>query len=254
MKLNFGKDQLSIFHPSLETISDCTLYNARDTLSSNGYYRFDKFITTSTVEMLQDEINKLIKNASSLSTYRLYCNSNGDVVVMNRLDKESDFLYDFIRNQKLIEIASFLLGKYAMPLHAEYFSKPAKSSTPSPPHQDHIFYQDHFEDELAISFWIALDNVSENSGALEYAIPANKILLPHKSSTAVDFDFELKDTKDFAFQKVPVACGGCIVHDSYVVHRSQKNLSNQPRRAVVLNYRGSPYRTWLQSNEIDKNE
>jgi hypothetical protein len=254
MKLHSGKDQLSIFHPSVETISGCSLSDERDVLMNNGYCRFDKFITPKTVELLLNEIQDLTEKALPSSTYGVYRNPHNSILVMNRVDKESDFLYDFVRHQRLIEIASALLGKAAMPLHVEYFSKPTENSSASPPHQDHIFYQEHFDDELAISFWIALDDVGEKSGALQYASPTTKVLLPHKPSAAIDFDFELEDASNFSFQSVPVACGGCIVHHSYAVHRSLQNESKQPRRAIVFNYRGSPYRTWLQSENPNENE
>lgn len=248
MKSNSGKDQPSMFHPSIEAISTCDLSNAKATLMNEGYYIFEKFLTSDgTNFLLDEEITRLIGDASPSSQYGVFYNIDGNILVMNRLEKESDFLFDFSRHPNLMKIAEGFLGKSAMPLHVEYFSKPVESSTHSPPHQDHVVYNDHFDDELAIALWIALDEVCKESGALEFSSYSGMSLLPHKLSPSPDFEFELENVSDLAFTSAPVSRGGCIVHHSYAVHRAQKNKTRQPRRAIVFNYRGSSYKTWLQS-------
>lgn len=217
---------------------------------TNGYYRFDRFLTPEGVNFLLDEVQKLIEKASLSSVYGVFRNLDGSILVMNRLEKESDFLFDFSRHPKLMEIAEGFLGKSAMPLHVEYFSKPVEKNSPSPPHQDHIVYHDHFDDELAIALWIALDEVHEESGALEFAVPSTMALLPHKPSPIPDFAFELENASNLSFVTVPIPLGGCIVHHSYAVHCARQNKSKQPRRAIVFNYRGSSYKAWLQSKTV----
>jgi ectoine hydroxylase-related dioxygenase (phytanoyl-CoA dioxygenase family) len=166
---------------------------------------------------------------------------------MNRIDKESDVLYDLARHPTMIGIASELLGKPAVSLHVEYFAKPPHSLRSTPPHQDHVFYLEHFDDEMALSFWLALDDVTAASGALEYATPCARELLPHIPSSAPDFDFELPDVDGLEFAVAVVPRGGCVLHHSYVIHRSGGNRTERPRRALVFNYRGSPYRAWMRA-------
>ncbi len=241
-----------MFHQSVEEVISKGESNLNEIILQNGYYSFDDFASFQLVNSLLEEIQSLQDNFTSSSCYGVYHDTQGRVLVMNKLDRESDFLFDFSRNPIMLNIAKAFLGKPAIPLHVEYFSKPTDGISYTPPHQDHIFYQDHFDDELAISFWIALDDVSANSGALEYSLTPTISLLPHKPSDTIDFGCELesKNISGLSFATVVIPRGGCIVHHSYSIHRTQPNRSGKPRRAVVFNYRGSPYLEHIQAKNL----
>jgi ectoine hydroxylase-related dioxygenase (phytanoyl-CoA dioxygenase family) len=141
-----------------------------------------------------------------------------------------------------------------VPFLIEYFAKPAERSEPTPAHQDQIFYRDHFGDELAVTFWVALSDVTEADGVLQYAIaqPEPGELLRHRVSEVRNFGAELVTPEEFAFRSAPVPAGarrcppvpagGAVVRHSYAVHRSGPMLGLRPRAAFALNYRRSPYR------------
>lgn len=230
-----------MFHPCLNTSSADDLPDLHNLLITNGYYCFDNFVVSEGVDLLLNEVQSLIDNATPSSPYGVFYDSYNQIVLMNKVDKESDLLFDLLRHPKLLQLAEVFLGKPAMPLHVEYFSKPAKNSSPSPPHQDHVVYQKHFDDELAIAFWIALDEVHENSGALEFAQAPMMKLLPHTLSSVQDFAYELENRMSIPYVLISIPRGGCIVHHSYTVHQANVNESNKPHRALVFNYRGSPY-------------
>lgn len=177
---------------------------------------------------------------------------SGNLIYLNRLDVASDFFFDTARDRKFMGLAEALLGKAVVPLHVECFSKPPTSRYATPPHQDQVFYHAHFDDELAIALWIALDEVTPDSGALQY-VPTDISecrLLAHAGSASASFDMELVPDVARAmtsYVTVPVPRGGCAIHHSFVVHRAGPNTTSRNRRAVVFNYRGSPYRQSLLS-------
>lgn len=237
-----------MFHPSLEAAAQPDWAARHSALTRNGFVVLDKFIDSSTADVLTVELNRM-HHRSDTATYGLVRNARGDVVVMNRLDRESDLLFDFARHPLMLRTAEALLGKPPVSLHVEYFAKAPGTSDPAPAHQDHVFYQEHFDDELALSIWIALDDVVERSGALEYGVPVETTLRPHIPSPTVDFIYELADPSRYHFVRAPVPRGGCVIHHSFAVHRAGRNETGEPRRAVVFNYRGSPHREWLRSRD-----
>lgn len=231
-----------MFHPSLDPASVAA---RRKALLDDGYLVLPEFLDDDGVAVLIAEIDTLINEHDPGRGYLMLRDANGFPVAMNRMDRVSDLLFDLAREPALIDVASVLLDKPAISLHTEYFAKAATQGPAVPAHQDHAFYEAHFAEELAVSLWVALDEVTEDGSALEYATKSPFHLLPHRPSPAPDFDYELADPAGLEFRPVAVRRGGCIAFHSFAIHRVSPNRSGRPRRALVFNYRGSPYRQWL---------
>lgn len=223
----------------------------RERFLRDGFVTFEPFIDDAVTKRLEQEIEALLRVADEpRRLFGVVRDEEGYVTVMNNIDKHSDYLYDLARQSPWLDAASALLGKPAQALHVEYFAKPPRVTRLTPPHQDRQFYADHFDDELAITFWVALDDVTEPSGALWFRVPAEVQLLSHASSESPDFAFELSCDEDLAAGKwclAEVPRGGCVAHHSFVVHAAGSNRTDGPRRAVAFNYRGSPWRAYLRS-------
>lgn len=217
------------------------LAEAATELARDGFRAWPRFLTEEGVARLEAEVERLRGLPAVERTHGVVLDEKGTPMVMNRLDRDSDLLFDLHRTPTLVDMASALLGDAVVPLHVEYFAKRAGAEAPTPPHQDAWFYRQHFS-ELALALWLALDDVGPDSGALEYAMPERLELLPHTTSSAADFDGELRDAEGLRFQPALVPRGGCVAHHSLVVHRAPPNRSGRPRRAVVFNYRSSPFR------------
>ena len=229
----------SAFGPSAQALRP----DHRSTLIKRGYVVINNFISSAGVRSLLEELHGLVDSYRENSVHHLCRDPLGRVLVGNRLEKENDLLFDFARHQELVSLAAELLGKPVVPLHIEYFDKPPGSAFCAPPHQDHAFYT-HFPDELAIAFWVALDPVREN-GSLQFSTRPYHSLLPHTSSNEIHFDAELANAREFAFEKIMIPRGSCIAFHSMAVHRSGPNFTDRSRRAIVFNYRGSPYKAGL---------
>jgi hypothetical protein len=232
-----------MFHPSLHL----DRRTARDELLERGYLRMPAFLNDADIGELEAEVADLCSPTCRREGHFVLRDASGFVILMNGIDKASDALFDFARRDEMIGLASDLLGKCALSLHVEYFAKPPHRGSAAPPHQDHAFYHAHFPDELALSFWIAIDDVVPDSGALEYGVRSPHELLPHVASSAVDFGLELATPPALDFEVATVPRGGALVHHSYTVHRTRTNRSSRPRRVIVFNYRGSPYRESLRT-------
>lgn len=247
-----------MFQPLSRSLNDQSVVESwLFALGNKGYFRIAEFVSPKLRSMLEEEVNQLCRKLGSQSTqHRGLRNSSGDVIVMNRLDVESDFLFDVARSREMLALAECLLAKAAIPLHVEFFCKPPNSPFETPAHQDQIFYVDHFDHELALSFWVPLDDVTCNSGALQYCPTKIRRLLSHRESSSTDFYRELSPEALHnleEFETVVVPSGGCIVHHSFVIHRAGPNTTTAPRRAIVFNYRGSPWRQMLKEQNVQHN-
>jgi Phytanoyl-CoA dioxygenase (PhyH) len=228
-------------------ISADVLFNARAELWSRGWCVLPGLLPTATVEVLRAEAARLLDGVPRGSARHSATDDSGDVLVMNGLDTRSELLFDFARHPSFTRIAQTLLGKSPMPIHTEYFGKPRAGALPTPPHQDQIFYQDHFSDEPAITFWCPLQDVRPGHGALEYGSPCPEQgeLLAHGPSDAVDFGAQLRDADGFRFTAPAVPVGACLVHHGYTVHRSGPMTAAEPRHVFAFNFRGSSFREHL---------
>jgi hypothetical protein len=224
------------------------LRRARDQLWRDGWTLLPDVVPAPVVDALNGEANRLLAEVRPGVERQSATDEDGGVLVMNSLDAHSELLFDFARTDAFLRLAEVMLGKAPMPVHSEYFGKPGAGAEPTPPHQDQVFYESHFNDEPAITFWIPLQDVLLGEGAMEYGspCPAPGKLLPHRKSAAVEFGAQLVDAAGYTFTPVPVPRGGCIVHHSYAVHRSGPMTGSRPRRVLAFNYRGSSYREYLR--------
>lgn len=217
-------------------------------LFNDGYVTIYNFVKKNHIVQIKQNVDRLVlkyRNNREDQCPRVYKDDYGHVIVINRIELADIFFYDLARETFLLELGRKLLGKPIIPLSVELFSKPPRSSLVTPPHQDQIFYEEHFNDEMAITFWIALDDMNENNGSLEYSVPKELELLPHKESESPGFSFELDPNcldNLPTFKKAIIPKGGCIVHHAYAVHKAKGNTTDSCRNALALTYRTSSYR------------
>lgn len=226
---------------------DSLLQRARPELADRGFVVARKVFGPREIELSLNEYRKFCSSEYISPACGIFPDENGFPRVINRADNVSDALFDLARSKNLMDLAESIVGGAVVPLHVEYFSKPPMSPAVSPPHQDQRSYQAHFTDELAIGIWIALTDVDSDSATLEFCVPPSSVLLPHRPSDAIDFDFEVASRPPGEFVSVALKSGDAVVHHAFVVHRSAPNKVNRARVAVAFNYRTSEYRDSMRS-------
>lgn len=237
-----------MYQPKIDDLSlpqSADLDRLHDDVMNAGYAVLTEFVKPDLLHALRHEATRLSTELGDHPEGTVISrDSDHRVLSMHYLDRHSDLLFDLTRLPELQLFADVVLGCRSVPFLTEYFAKPAAQSEATPPHQDQIFYRDHFGDELAVAFWIALTDVTETDGVLQYASPQPKPgeLLKHRVSNVQNFGAELIDNSPFSFTSAPVPAGGAVLHHSYAVHRSGPLAGTAPRAAFALNFRRSPYR------------
>ncbi len=123
-------------------------------------------------------------------------------------------------------------------MQSMYFIKPSNFQGQAW-HQDEIFIPTR--DRSLIGAWIAVDNATIDNGCL-YVIPGshrNGYLYPqrqHENPDEFDFSAESYGFDESLEIPVEVSSGSLVFFNGYLLHRSYKNRSKQPRRALVNHY------------------
>jgi len=107
------------------------------------------------------------------------------------------------------------------------------------PHQDGAYFN---SDKNIITFWIPLQDVSEENSCMYYKVGSHKQgLREHtKSGTTIrtrtgvtGYSLECYDEPLEDFEAVPMKLGDVLLHDQYTLHYSSTNHSNEKRMALT---------------------
>jgi hypothetical protein len=212
----------------------------RATFIRDGFLLRADFLTLDGVRALAAEVRAVLDGRRGAG-FGLVLSPEGEPLLASRLENVSDLFWDFARDRRVLSVVEALAGTACLPLHVECFSKPAHSANQTPPHQNQIFYQDHFRDEIAITCWIALCDITPDSAPLAYAAPAPQRLLPHVGSPSGRRGCRLAGRERRPLRAMPIPRGGCLFHHQFAVHASEANHSDRARQALAFTFRGSSY-------------
>jgi hypothetical protein len=119
-------------------------------------------------------------------------------------------------------------------------SKPAFGGAATPWHQDDAFHRKGSGVPESISVWMPLQDVTLESGCMQYIRGSNLgPLYPHRSPSNDPriHGLETVSPPDLTnCVAVPVRAGDAVIHLSRTLHSAGVNTSDQPRRAYVLGY------------------
>jgi ectoine hydroxylase-related dioxygenase (phytanoyl-CoA dioxygenase family) len=138
-------------------------------------------------------------------------------------------------DERICSIAAHLLASSSIRLFLDqtFFKEPG--AEPTSRHQDVTRWPVRGR---LLTAWIALDNVSRNTGALAY-IPGSQAVGPSSwldLVTGRQWTASQKELIDRTPEYVPVRRGSIIFHDSCTFHLSAPNRGRNRRRAFALVY------------------
>ncbi len=147
--------------------------------------------------------------------------------------------------RRIQAIARQLLGPDAQFSFDHSILKPANRAVATPWHQDEAHHQDALFHREQISFWLPLQDVSEDNGCMRY-LPGSQLgpLLPHRSLDddprihAIECPPQYFDESAASAQ--PLAAGGCILHHGRTLHSALPNRTAVDRLVYVLAFQSTP--------------
>ena len=155
------------------------------------------------------------------------------------LGYELGFL-NFARDERILEMVSQLIGRDFALWNCSFFAKPAGVGRRVPWHQDGEYWP--IRPLATCSVWLAIDPSTTANGCLQVIPGSHKqaALLDHEHNDSQDLalPLELKPDQFDASAAVPIELkpGQISLHDVFLAHGSDANLSEGSRRGMTMRF------------------
>jgi ectoine hydroxylase-related dioxygenase (phytanoyl-CoA dioxygenase family) len=160
--------------------------------------------------------------------------------------------HDVLWNPAFLVPASQLLGGAVRFWHDQLFCKPARHGGVVAWHQDYSYWT-RTQPMAHLTCWIGLDDATRDNGCLQYIPGSHRWnLLPITGLAggmdAINEVLTPEQRERFRPAAIELKKGQCSFHHPLMIHGSQANRTDGPRRATVINV----FRDGVQSatNEV----
>ena len=140
----------------------------------------------------------------------------------------------------ILDMVEQLIGGDFALWNSSFFAKPARVGTKTPWHQDGEYWP--IRPLATCSVWIAVDPATTENGCLR-VIPGShrrRKLGTHDFNGAKDLSLPLElraeEFDESTARDIVLEAGQVSLHDIYMVHGSEPNRSERPRRGMTLRY------------------
>ena len=172
------------------------------------------------------------------------------------LQYEESFL-KYCLNEKILNLVEQLIGKDFALWNSSFFAKPAKIGTRTPWHQDGEYWP--ITPLATCTVWIALDDATISNGCLKFLPGSHKDKrleshhLNNSDDIALPLELDHHHIDESKAEPIELEAGQISLHDVFLMHASEANRSNQPRRGMTLRYMptSSVYRRDLNKSPQD---
>lgn len=152
---------------------------------------------------------------------------------------DSGFL-NLARIAEILDMVAQLIGDDFALWNSSFFAKPAGKGRRVPWHQDGEYWP--IRPLATCSAWLAIDDATIDNGCLQVIPGSHRAgqLLDHEVNGSPDLSLplQLKADQFDETQAVPITlqAGQISFHDVFLVHGSEPNHSDVPRRGMTLRY------------------
>ncbi len=202
--------------------------SAREDYERDGYLVAEYRLPAETLEEIKAAHGRLV---ARFPEFHDYCPA--------LLHYDLGFL-NFARDPAILDLVEEMIGPDIILWNMSFFAKPAKTGRRTPWHQDGEYWA--MRPLATCTVWIAIDDATPENGCLRF-IPGShreRQLLAHRTNASKDLTLNQELTPD-AYDEaqavdVVLRAGQMSLHDVYLVHGSEPNRSERPRRGMTLRY------------------
>ncbi len=164
---------------------------------------------------------------------------------------------NYARDQTILDMVSQVIGQNIALWNSSLFAKPAKVGTRTPWHQDGEYWP--IRPLATCTVWIALDDATFENGCLR-VLPGShksKKLESHhfnnSKDIALSLELDSQHVNESEAVNLELKSGQISLHDVFLMHASDANRSDHPRRGMTLRYMptSSEYQKHLNKSPID---
>lgn len=209
----------------------------------DGFVIVRQFLSPSEFGELKRELDRYIAQVVPTlpDSHAFYIDRSKPETLKQMQHMEVDpYFREYVKHPRWTELASALVGEPVIAQPSEWFDKPPRSNSPTPPHQDNYYF--NLAPPNVVTIWLALDKVDEGNGCLRY-VPGSHLngFRPHGRSEILGFSQGITDFGDADREReVPMVLepGDAIAHHGNTIHRADPNSSDRHRRAYAMVLKG----------------
>ena len=226
-----------------------------DQFHRDGYLRGSSVLTDAQVEVLQDEVLRVIDNRDNPGKQPVLLHNmakpEAPVWQIVNIWEASEPFFELIHNPRIIEeMAQLTQAKKLRIWHDQIQYKPAQTGGVNMWHQDAPLWP-ILAPMTEVTAWVALDDVDIDNGCMSM-VPGSHTWGNHMDYLATLPNYEAMP-KSFEGHEIegrpcPVRRGEVHYHHALTWHGSGSNTSGRPRRAIALHFMTDETR-FVQSGE-----
>jgi ectoine hydroxylase-related dioxygenase (phytanoyl-CoA dioxygenase family) len=147
---------------------------------------------------------------------------------------------EYARTPEIVEMVAQLIGPDVALWNMSFFAKPARNGRKVPWHQDGEYWP--VRPLATCSVWLAVDDARPDNGCLRFMPGSHKArrLAPHTTNDSPDLalnqEIDRTEYDDAKAVDLVLEAGQMSLHDVYLVHGSNANTSEHPRRGMTMRF------------------
>lgn len=226
----------------------------------DGYLCLPAFFDEQKLAEIWIALGRVIENVNDYRVEEVYYEDKQDqdsLKQIQHLEEKDDFFNELIATGDLYTLAQSLLQEKPIPKNLQYFNKPAQIGKATPAHQDGYYFM--LKPCKAVTMWLALEDVDESNGCINYVQGSHKLgLRRHSRTNTLGFSQGITNFPSAEDQKkmikVSARPGDLLAHDAATIHSADANQSLKTRKALGFIYYASSAKTDTdQYDEYQKN-
>lgn len=214
-----------------------------DAYRRDGYLVFDRLLTENEVETLLDRATKLAESPKPGIRIQIEPRiARGEAKAPSKLEsirkieglvEHDDLFLNLAKHPLILGRVHDLLGPPLKMFRDALMMKPPRVGSEKPYHQDSAYWP--IEPMDLCSVWIALDDATLENGCMRVLPGSHRHgLIEHKPIRDFQVDESQLDLSNEV--AVPLHRGGALFFHSLLLHATSDNLSDKPRRAMIVSY------------------
>ena len=210
-------------------------------------------LTIPSARLSEDYVQRLRRKAESFIAAHPHLDPD---YIPSIVEHDPEWL-DFAREPIILDSVAQVIGPDIVLWGSALFCKSAEGGKATPWHQDGQYWP--IRPLATCTVWIALDDATISNGCLKFLPGSHKDKrleshhLNNSDDIALPLELDHHHIDESKAEAIELEAGQISLHDVFLMHASEANRSNQPRRGMTLRYMptSSVYRRDLNKSPQD---
>ncbi|MEM7473938.1 MAG: phytanoyl-CoA dioxygenase family protein [Planctomycetota bacterium] len=208
-----------------------------------GYCLFPKVISAAEIQQAREELDR---NIAEMPDRMVVYKDGEHKEVASRPEyltephAKNEFWLGLCKHPEILDAVASVLGDELLLIMSHLIVKPPGDGLPVAWHQDNTYWHSVQGTDVA-TVWLAIDDTDLNNGCMQ-VIPTSHEGYPELDKFAtgandlLGLTVEVNDAMVASAIPLEMEAGSFSIHDSYIVHGSDANRSQQRRAAYTMRY------------------